>query len=496
MKKVFINILALSLFFSLPGCSKDFLNLDPQSTETVNTFYETESDIKQAVSGCYTPLRDLGRINYWLFGEMRSDNSSFQYNNTNRGLESQREFIDEFLVSATAESVLEFWEISYKGIANCNDVLGAIGNVEMADASRNQYTGEAEFIRAFHYFNLVRQYGGVPLRLKSVASPDESKSEGRASVEEVYNAIITDITDAAGKLPATYTAADKGRVTKGAAETLLAKVYMTQNNWDAAIPLLRSAMTRGYALLPDYKQLLNPANKNNIESIFELQYLGSDPELSSDFLYVFAPFTSGSIVTGDASVGLDVSSGWNIPTADMLAAYETGDKRKDACVSLGYIENGNFIDQPYVIKYNWGFTGPRRTDVNFIVLRYADVLLMLAECLNEKGYAANGEAFNLLNQVRTRAGLEDKTAAQVASQQPFRDAIAHERQVELAFENHRWYDIVRTGKAVAIMTAHGQREAQLKPNLPPGAYIVTENKLLLPIPQREVTIDNLEQNPQ
>jgi len=130
------------------------------------------------------------------------------------------------------------------------------------------------------------------------------------------------------------------------------------------------------------------------------------------------------------------------------------------------------------------------------VLRYADVLLMIAECLNEQGFVANGEAFDLLNQVRTRAGLPNKTAADINSQTAFRTALFHERQVELAFENHRWYDLVRSGNAVTIMNAHGVKEKQQHAYIPSNAYQVSNNRLLLPIPQTDVNLDNLEQNPQ
>jgi len=162
----------------------------------------------------------------------------------------------------------------------------------------------------------------------------------------------------------------------------------------------------------------------------------------------------------------------------------------------GYTSNGVFVNIPWVKKYNHGFTEVGRTNDNFPVLRYADVLLMIAECLNEQGFAANGEAFDLLNQVRTRAGLPNKTAATVSSQAAFRDAIFHERQVELAFENHRWYDLLRTSNIITLMNAHGVKEKQQHTYIPANAYQLTQNRLLLPIPQTDVNLDGLEQNPQ
>ncbi|WP_083326248.1 RagB/SusD family nutrient uptake outer membrane protein [Hymenobacter coccineus] len=423
----------------LAGCKKDFLDLSPQATSSAANFFQTQSQIEQAVNGAYVPLRDLTNLEYWVYGEMRSDNTSFQYNNTDRGQESQREFVDEFLVSANSESVLSYWQGSYRGISRCNDVLGHIDAVTMTADKKDQYTGEAKFLRAWYYYNLVRQYGGVPLRLESVASPAEAKSQGRATLEATYTQIVADLTDAAAKLPtkAAYAAVDAGRATKGAATALLASVYLTRKDYPNALTQLRAVRSAGYSLLSSYRSVFDPANKNNAESIFEVQYLGSQPALSSSFTYTFAPYTSSNFVTGDAATrNLNGSSGWNTPTPELINAYETGDLRKDASLQLGYKDaTGTFVAQPYVSKYNFGIVAPGRTDTDFPVLRYADVLLMQAEVLNEQGYAAGGEAFDLLNQVRRRAGLPDKTAAAVSSQAAFRDAVLQERRVELAFEN-------------------------------------------------------------
>jgi hypothetical protein len=203
-------------------------------------------------------------------------------------------------------------------------------------------------------------------------------------------------------------------------------------------------------------------------------------------------------VTGDAATRtLNGGSGWNIPTPEIINAYETGDLRKEASLALGYKDaTGAFVAQPYVSKYNFGIAAPGRTDTNFPVLRYADVLLMQAEALNEQSYVAGGEAFTALNQVRHRAGLPDKTPASLSTQAQFREAVLQERRVELAFENQRWYDLVRTGRAIEVLNAQGVLEKARKSFLTAAAYQVTPAKILLPIPQYEVTLDNLEQNPQ
>lgn len=487
----YLLLLLFGASFIFPACKKDFLTQEPEANLLGANFWKTEADLKQGVNGAYATLRGLGSFSYWLFGEMRSDNTTFQYNAPQRGQEN-REQIDEFLATPDNTLIRDFWQSSYIGIARCNDVLDRVDAINMSEQAKNGAIGEVKFLRAFHYFTLVRQFGGVPLRLEVTKSPSQALSKGRASVEEIYNQIISDLTDAAAKLPSVsqYGAADKGRASNGSANALLGKVLLTQKKYGEALTALRKVT--GYSLLPDYASLFTPANKNNAESIFEIQYLGSDPALASNLMYQFAPFNSGTAVTQDPGTNLSFNSGWNTPTIDLINTYEPGDKRKAASLAEGFTLNGTYYAVPYIKKYNQGFVQPGQTNVNFPVIRYADVKLMIAECLNETG-AAGGEAITQLNDVRQRAGLP---AINPASQQSLKDAIFQERRVELAFENHRWYDLVRSGNAVAVMTTHGQREKAANFLLPASSYMVTQNKLLLPIPIREVTLDNLTQNPQ
>ena len=497
-----ISITGLTLGLLSGGCQKDFLSLNPPSSLNVNNFFKDSVQVGQAVNGAYAELITLGSSSYWIFGEMRSDNTSFQFNTSNRG-NAQKEDVDEFSTLSTNSYISDFWGNTYVGIARCNDVLGHIATVQMSDSLKSRNIGEMKFLRAFHYFNLVRQFGPVPLRLESATSVGTSHSTGRAGVDDVYGQIIADLKDAISKLPTQYGTTNLGRITQGAAHTLLAKVYLTRKDWDDAISELRIVQGLGYSLLTNYKDIFDPNKKNGAESIFEIQYLGTNASLYSNFMYQFAPYDSKNYVTGDAGTNLASSSGWNTPTQDMIGAYEAGDLRKSISLAISYTAGATVVNQPYVKKYNHGFVAAGRTNDDLIVLRYADVLLMLAEALNEKGYVADGEAFGLLNQVRQRAGLPVKTSANVVDslklpdQASFRSAIFKERRVELAFENHRWYDLLRTGNAVAIMTANGlQVIAANVPNIPATAYQVTENKLLLPIPQNDVINDNLDQNPQ
>lgn len=495
MKKHAYYLFALVVITNtaITSCKKSFLDIGPASTINGSKFFSTEAEIIQAVNGAYSTLRILGVNSYWVFGEMRSDNTAnFQ---TNTGGE-QRELIDQFLTIATNDNVRNFWQQSYIGISRCNDVLDHIVAVSMADNNKKQYIGEAKFLRAFYYFQLVRQFGGVPMRVTSIQSASNSLSGGRATKENIYTQILSDLTGALANLPTSYPSKELGRATQGAARIMLGEVLMTQKKFSEALAVLLPIKTLGYSLLGSYKSIFDPKNKNNAESIFEIQYLGSQPTLASNFMYTFAPANSGSNVTGDPGTSLSLGSGWNTPTNDLINTYEPADLRKDVSMRMGYINNGVFVNAPHVIKYNHGFVNRGNTDDNFPVYRYADALLLIAECLNET-VGVNAESFDVLDKLRTRAGLQLIDRSQINTQSLLRFAIEKERRLELAFENHRWYDLVRTGRAIEVMNAHGIQEKALKPTvIRPAAFNVSQNNLLLPIPQQDVSVDNLEQNPQ
>jgi hypothetical protein len=191
-------------------------------------------------------------------------------------LETQREYVDEFLVSATSENVQEMWTLSYKSISNCNDVLAHIDDANISsDATKNQFVGEVEFLRAYNYFILVQQFGGVPLRLTSVTSPADAPSTGRASVDDVYKQIVADLTDAITKLPVSYDAGQKGRATKGAAENRVGQCIYGSKELGWCDNSIERCNEFRLFFIADYRSIWDPANKNNAESIFEIQYLGS-----------------------------------------------------------------------------------------------------------------------------------------------------------------------------------------------------------------------------
>lgn len=496
MKKYYNYMLGLIMITSLIiiSCDKSFLEIGPKASIDGSKFYSNDVEILQAVNGCYQSLRSLGLGPYWRFGEMRSDNT--ENYKTNTGGESG-ELVDQFVVTPENPHVSDLWSLCYNGIARCNYMLDAVDKaVGLSDANKTRYIGEVKFLRALHYFHLVRNYGGVPLRITAVNTALDAPSKGRATIEETYAQILSDVNVAVASLPSSYSGTDKGRATKGAALMMRAEIYMTQKKLTEALADLRTLQTLGYSLMTKYSDIFLPANKNNQESIFEIQYVGLSG-LSSNFIYNWGP-AGTRVVTGDPSTNI-MDGGWNEPTDDLINAYEPGDLRKGASLSLGYTENGKYVASPYVIKFFHGYVTSGNCNDDFIIYRYADALLLIAECLNET-VGVNTESFNILDQLRARAGLLPLDRVSINTKPLLRLAIEKERRVELAFENHRWYDLVRTGKAVEVMTAFGIKEKALGPSrIPPireSGFLLTQNMLLLPIPQYEVLIDNLEQNPE
>lgn len=290
---------------------------------------------------------------------------------------------------------------------------------------------------------------------------------------------------------------------------LLADVYMTRKDYASAEKELRELLTLGYKLLPDYASVYSTANKNSVESIFEVQYQQGNQGQNSNFIYSFLPLSADvSKITGITSQNYS-AGGWNTPTWEMISTYEKGDRRLDASIGIaegtgavggmviesvkspvGYLAPAGKRVYPFIKKYLNPHTLQGNTNDNFPVYRYADVLLLLAEALNEQNKGQ--EALPFLNQVRARAGL---TAVELQSTESLRQIIAHERRVEFAFENKRWLDLVRTGKAVEVMTKNGQYLKSLFPNLPAKSYNLTPERLLYAIPNREILIGNLTQNP-
>lgn len=490
MRIIFILLLPLML----GACSERFLELYPEHSLNEGNFYKSDVELTLLVNGCYVPMRDYEKSWHWTVAELPSDNSSFQ-NNTRTG-EAIRGVIDQFMQVSANQAYTNFWNLSYNGITRCNKVLAEIDQPGIAwsdERLKERGKGEALFLRGLYYFNLVRQFGGVPLVLQPITAV-EAMEYKRAGEDDVYANIIDDLQKSAEHFSKSEAVHENGRAGRYAALGLLGKVFLTLNRHQDAEPILKQLIDSGkYRMLADFADVFDPANKDFTETIFAIQYSDASPELANNFIFTFAPHTSGGAVTTRPNISI-ISSGWNQPTQDLIDAFEEGDKRKD--VSIGFWTGTDWDGQvrpiAYCAKYKPPLSAPdNRCSDNLPILRYSDILLMYAEVLNEQGKTA--EALPLVLAVRERAGLTKPIAD--AGQSSLRDLIQAERRREFCFENQRWYDLKRTGKAVEVMTAHGLREKAAKVFLYPEAYNNIAVRLLAPIPANEVLINKLEQNP-
>lgn len=482
MKKIYS---ALLLMASLASCG-DFLEIPSETSLSSDIYYKSQSDFEQAINGAYSLLRGLysGADGAWAMGELRSDNTTYVYNPNDRGTISA-EFVKDFIDDANNSVSYNKYVTNYSIISNVNYLLAPIDAVEFDQNAKNNIKGQAYFLRALAYLDLVQYFGSVPMHLEPVRSLNTA-TQPLASVEEVYAQIIDDANKAAELLPA-KSAQEAGRATSGAANMILANVYINQNKWAEAENVLKKIT--GYQLLPDYASVYETSNKNNAESIFEIQYKQGNEGFNSWFFYTFLvqPITAEEVsaITGIPEVSRIVE-GYNIPTPDIIGAYEEGDLRKDASIGILTAHGEQY---PYIKKYCHPHDLTGNTDDNWPVYRYSEALLYLAEALNEQGKTT--EAATYLNQVRNRAGLSNTTAS---NQSEMRTAIMNERRVELAFENKRWLDLIHYNVAEQVMKAYGER---VKAN--PQAYYFPEGygvapqsytniRILFPLPAAEAAL--------
>lgn len=461
MKKTIILLLLIT--FTQTGCKEDFLNLVPATALSSATFFTREADFDQAVNGAYVPLRDIFNSRSWLLSEMHSDNTYYA-RNILFGATEQQEDLADFADPvnngiSTNTHVLNQYRLDYQIIARTNQILTQIDDVDFDAGRKANLKGQAQFLRAFAYFELLRYFGKAPLHLEPVTDRDGA---ALPLTEEagLYTQIISDAQAAISALP-NKSSQEPGRVTKGAAQMLLANVYINQKNWSGAEALLRDIVSSGqYSLMPTYDEAFSDTNgnKNNAESVFEVQFLEGSAGLNGNLIYNFLPrpISPSELlpITGTSNPQPINGEGNNIPTPDIIAAYEDGDLRKDASIAYVTLEGSLRSDQtyPYIKKYAKKHSLHNNTGNNWPVYRYSEVLLFLAEALMEQNKLT--EAAPFLNQVRERAGLAASTAT---SQSDMREAIYRERRVELAFENKRWHDLVRTGRAIETITAYGNR---------------------------------------
>ncbi|GAA5102530.1 RagB/SusD family nutrient uptake outer membrane protein [Chryseobacterium ginsengisoli] len=465
MKKIFITIFSLSIICS---CSSDLLDVNPEAQKVSSQFYTNSSEIEQGIVSVYGALQYTGQYQLAMpaLGELPSDNT---YDEVPANDAFTYGELDFFTIQPNNSLIASAWKDNYIGIQQANIILTRIGKIpDMTDALKNTRIGEMKFLRALMYFNLVRIFGDVPLVLKETTNVNDYFGQPRIPVADVYSAIETDLKNAIDLLPTTTT--QKGRVTKGAALGILGKVLLTQKKFAESLIYLNQIESLGYQLLTDVNKIFDVTNENNAEIIFDVQFasgLNGNSEGSTAF-QMFSP--SGS-VSG--------AKGHNLPTKEVYNLYSAGDTRRSAYIGL--TSNGIPFSKKLVKTSNTIADGGS----NFVVLRLADVFLMKAECFAEQNDIANANLY--LNKIKTRAGI---STVNLSTKELLLDEIDRERRLEFVGEGHRWFDLLRTGKAISVMTNYFNNNAGYS-----TAQIKTHN-LLMPVPQGQINTDPaIKQNP-
>ncbi|GAB3892129.1 RagB/SusD family nutrient uptake outer membrane protein [Larkinella knui] len=471
------TFLMAGLVLMTSSCGEKFVDLTPQDVIPVQQFYKTESDIRSALTGTYGNLRGIYN-SFWQYTELPSDNTqSFPESEAGSG-----EY-DKLTWRSTSTGISTAWNDAYRTIAGANVILARIEGVTMDATLKNQYIGEAKFLRALMYFNLVRMFNGVPLILKEIATEAESYTFSRNTTADVYAQIEKDLLDAEKVLPARYTGVNVGRATAGAAKALLGKVYVQEKKYAEAETKLAEVVNSGtYRILPNPADVFGVGKDNNDEIIFAVQYVSSGFGEGNSFAYTFAPGNSGTQFVGVTA------GGTNIGTQDLYDAFEPGDLRREAYLGV-YKFGTNPNIYYYAKKFVYKITQLNEGENDWPVLRYADVVLLYAEALNQNGKTP--QALTQVNSIRNRAALASLSGLSQANAQL---AIEKERRLELCFEGHRWHDLIRWGKEVSTMQAFKAKYTPLDIAL--TNMSVTADRKLFPIPFREISLNSiLTQNP-
>lgn len=447
MKKILV--LASLATLLMTSCGDSFFDLEPASSVTIDKVYKTASDYNVAVIGCYAKLQS--QVNFYTeCCEYRSDNLSLGAPTAGT---QDRYDIDHFTEKPSNGILSSYWANFNNNVYRCNLLLDQIDGANFAENLKKQYKGEAMFIRALNYFNMYRIWGGVPAT-KHVVSAVEALKVARYSDEQMFDLIAGDLKEIVDNnyLPETYSSADMGRATSGAAKALLGKVYLTFHKWTEAKDIL-SQLIGKYQLVSPIAQVFNVDNKNNNEIIFAVHF---NKEIEGEGHSYWYNLTNASDDTNQ--------------TSSLLNTFPTGDARKDLITYVQVEKNVRLMNKFYDTK------SPTFKTVgnDQILLRYADVLLMYAEALNEIQYdASEGSlALKYLNAVRQRAGISNLTVKQLPTQEKFRKGILVERQREFPYEGQRWFDLVRMGFAKSVMAENGVE--------------IKDYQLLFPIPQQEI----------
>ena len=491
-----IGLVLACCSLAMVSCKKDFLEQTPNNAITDENYYQTEADAIKAVNAVYTPAMGLYNGGGWQILDVMTDDSDKGGGGANDGVEVYE--LDNFTLNSFNPMIATYYGQCYQGIQRANIVLDKVPGIQgMSENTRKRCLGEARFLRGYYYYMLVRLFGDVPLYTEPITLP-QAYEIVRSPKAQVYNTIIADLETARDLLPTTrYTGDDAGRVTSWSARGMLASVYLTLGKEyfpkaaEEAVAVINSGV---YSLNTSYADNFNVKKENGPESLFEIQYRNAGQSWSF--------FGQGSVLNcfmAPRAQNIVQSSGYgfNVPTQDFVNQYEKGaagniiDKRRTASIWMpgdkykNYTQPASLEGSPLgfnVRKYfvsgddvasdagGWSCAG------NVPVLRFSEILLIAAEALG----SGPGEFY--LNKVRTRAGLPDVSPGM--DENTYRAAIYKERRVELAFEMHRWFDLVR----------HPEPDYMLKVMAAAGKN-AQKRHYLMPIPQAERDKNpNLSQN--
>jgi starch-binding outer membrane protein, SusD/RagB family len=500
MNKITIKILSLVFLSTMLTSCKKWVDYNPHEDFRITEldYLKSETDYRTMAVSVYTPIQWLNQA--VPVGDIASDNSVSGGENASDVLSLQQ--IDDYTHTPVNSTLTELWQAAYEGINRANYMTQYkaknLAGETVDFAGKEALYGEVYFLRAYYYFHLVRFFGDVPLFADKRLSLSESKTLQRSSKADVYRQIELDLNNAISVLPAIQ--AQKGRVTKYAAQALLGKVLLYENKFDAAAAMLDNVITpNAFSLVTDFGAMFLASGENGSESVFEIQYSNTSP------YYNWGGVTRGQgnhsvqqcgIRGLNGSGSMPYAAGWstNLPSQNLAAAYAAGDKRK--AVTVLDIEAYKTANPSFNITYqvapfkNTGLYNqkylPRKGETsgqvelnylnNFRTIRYADVLLMAAEAFNRATAPNDVKAQGYLNQVRRRA-FGDNLHDFAGTGATLKQAIWDERRLELAMEGDRFFDLVRTGQAAAKIT-----------NFRTGKHEV------FPIPQQEVAISGLTQN--
>ena len=491
MKKIII-LLGICVFFC-NSCS--FLDESPTDRLVTNNFYTNQKDAEAAVNAVYQQLNNIYNRLMYNVAELPTDVMKNGLGMPNAFLQN----LEYMRYNASNTFIRDMWSNNYGGIMKANAAINNIPDITMNSAVQDRLIGEAKFLRALYYFNLVRFFGDVPLVTKLETIEDAMGP--RVSKDQIYAQIIQDLRDAENSLPVRsgYSAANEGRATKGAAQILLGKVYLTKGDFAEARDKLAEVVgnegTYGYGLHKDYAANWDPETEAGIEAVFYIEYK-KPPMMTNGEMGLAGPKYS---VPG-GNIGVNGSNEADIPTQELYDSFNENDKRRQVNVRYDFysmVENDYVLSSiPLFGKY-WidGISASNQCDINMHIIRYADALLMYAEALNETGESA--KAHEVLNRVRERAFGDQSGNFSGLSREQFRAEILNERRLEFPIEGHRWFDLVRTGTFIQRMKEHSAYEAKVAENNKVElAQNLKDYMILMPIPQRELDLNpELIQNP-